>query len=125
MTTKTKLSVLLGIYTGKGFGDTFDDYWEEIVRLSGHNVHNAGVARVGEALKPFLIEQFPWLATFDRDAVNTENVFDVLRDMELRHGEFVEIKPVPSGKIASLNPVEELRFAGFSGEIIGVPVAPA
>jgi hypothetical protein len=122
--TTTKLSVLLGIYTGKLFGP-FDELWDEVVRLSGHDTTNVGAIRVSEALKPFLLEQFPWLATFDRDAVNTENVFEVLRDMESRHGEFVEIKPVPSGKITSLNPVEELRFAGFSGEIIGVPADPA
>ncbi len=122
---KTKLSLLLGIYAEKSFGDTFDDYWVEVDRLSGHTTSNVGVFRVAESLKPFLIEQFPWLSTFDRDAVNTENVFDVLRDMESRYGEFVEIKPVPSGKITSLNMVEELRFAGFSGEIVGVATDPA
>jgi hypothetical protein len=121
---KTKMSVLLGIYTGRSFGDSFNDYWKEIVRLSGHSVHNTGVARVGEALKPFLIEQFPWLAAFDVNNVNTDNALDILRQAESAYGEFVEIKPVPSGKIASLNPVEELRFAGFSGEIVGVATDP-
>lgn len=116
----TKLSLLLGIYAGKSFGDKFDDFWAEVNRLSGHETSNVGVFRVSTELKPFLLKQFPWLADFDCDAVNPDTVFDMLAEMEAKYGVEVEIQPAPSGKITELDMIEELRFAGFGGEIIAI-----
>lgn len=97
-----------------------------------HMTHQLG--RAAEAVRPWLLEQHPWLADVEFDyeiPPGTSNddammiIMAWLARVAAEHGEHHDVEPMPFGMYVGREPIAELRDMAPHAQIIGVDVPPS
>ena len=64
--------------------------------MTGESNYTHELGRAGNACRPVLLEQFPQLKEETGEGVNSDNWKNYLKEMEVKYGEFLEVKKLKS-----------------------------
>lgn len=110
MTTKTfPLGTVLSITTGyllapNGIGNVY----EILNWMTGDNLYTHQLPRVSRECKPFLLRQFPQLASVDASGVTPENFQARMAEWVKLHGNEFAVEKLPPGEHYEIDPLSEL-----------------
>lgn len=103
----------------------------DFVTGQAHMTHQLG--RACDVVKPWLLEQHPWLADVEfgykipAAASNDDAMMIImawLARVAAEHGEHHDVEPMPFGMYVGREPIAELREMAPHAQIIGVDVPP-
>lgn len=106
------LGDLLSITTDRLLSpDHMDGLYRLIDHVTGQAHMTHQLPRAADEIRPFLVDQFPWLDGLAVPADVTDNT-DLMSWMSwaaAQHGEYHEVKPMPFGQYIGREPMAELR----------------
>ena len=76
--------------------------------LAGGPVWTHQIGRVAEESLPHLLKQFPWTEHITGEGITPENYAEVMEVLVLKHGEWLDVEPMPEGVHEVIDPVSEL-----------------
>ncbi len=85
-----------------------DGVYDILNYLTGDNLFTHQLPRASEVCKPHLLKQHPQLKEVSSDDVTTDNWEAWLDKQIVKHGETLEIAPLPDGQYQHMNPISEL-----------------
>lgn len=113
MPTKTvSLDALLSAYTGvlvKVRDDSFEAMGLLLDFMTGDTLYTHQLPRAADEVRPYLLDQFPWLAQIDASGLTSENINDRYRQWVEQYGEMHTVRPIPKDDHDIIDPIEELR----------------
>lgn len=76
--------------------------------------------RAREVARPFLLRQFPQLAEVDESGITQETWLPWLDAQAAKHGEYLEVEPLPEGAYQHKDPISEMKEMAPNTQIIAV-----
>src|SRR6185369_597397 len=83
--------------------------------VGGESVNAGNATRIANEVKPFLLEQHPWLANISDDEIAGPQVKEKLKPYVDQYGEFHECTPIPAQAHEHLDTAEDLHRLGYTG----------
>lgn len=96
--------------------------YEILNYVTGDNLYTHQLPRACESARPWLIKQYPWLASIDESGVTTDNWRDFLAEQIAAHGAELPIKPLPPEGWEAKDAIAELAEMVGSEKVIVVAV---
>jgi hypothetical protein len=88
--------------------------------MTGDSIYTHQLPRVSDECKPHLFRQFPALAEVDASSVTGENWQAWLREQEAKHGDTLNVEPLPPGEHYQIDPISELAEKVHPSKILVV-----
>lgn len=105
---KFHLGTVLSITTGRLLSpDGIDGVYKILDYMTGDSLFTHQLPRVSRECKPFLIEQYPYLANVDASNVELNNWEAWLHEKVREHGEYLEVALIPKESHVQKDPVQE------------------
>ena len=106
---KFHISDVLTVITGKMVSiRNMEGLYDILNYMSNDNLHTHQLVRVIEECEPYLKQQFPQLEKIDISGIDDNNLIVRIKEIEKEHGSYLEVKPLPEGVHAYINPIAEL-----------------
>jgi len=101
------INVIITCETGKLLGEV-DQMYLFLDFMTDDKLFTHQLPRAMQTCKPFLEEQFDWLANCTTEEITKDNWQRILTDIIALHGPTVDVKPLPEGVWTKKDPMVEL-----------------
>ncbi|MGG6263206.1 hypothetical protein ACQ4M3_07990 [Leptolyngbya sp. AN03gr2] len=105
-----RTAIVVSLYTEISCAN-FNEIQRGLHQLCGHDDPVHDLPRLSRNVKPYLLEQFPWLADINQNDLVGEKVIDGIKQIEQTFGVVQEVIPIPSSAILEFSPEESFQFA--------------
>lgn len=114
------IGAVLTVTTGKLLCEDIGLLYELLNFMTGDSIYTHQLPRVSDECKPYLLRQFPALASVDAAGVTGDNWQDFVAEQAQAHGAQLRVEPLPAGEHYAIDPVSELAEMVHPSKILVV-----